>query len=201
MKQVYRRMRKIQVHSSRINKDAQGSFHLAQMLCHECCIEAGVLEEEECSRKTTASMEVIRERVLSELSKTFFNKAKLFSTCPRLRKEGRAPYFYLLRWLASGTEWTLNIKDAIRKNPVHRGSIGQIIDKGFLLDHIRNHPELQDVIHFDASTSELSIEDPKFFYYVKNLLWSKFCEQVGYRSVEFESRYDYALSFVQKGLF
>ncbi|MHB1513729.1 hypothetical protein [Acidiferrobacter sp.] len=152
-------------------------------------------------------MEVIRERVLSDLSKSFFNKAKLFATGPRLRKEGRAPYFYLLRWLAAGKEWTLNVADAIKKNSEHRGSVGQIVDKGYLADHISKNPDLQDVIHFDPRTRELSIEDPKFFYYVKNLLWSKFCEQVGYRSVEFDSRYDYALSFagsdreVAEGLF
>ena len=180
---------------SEIVKDSLGSFHLAQMLCHESCIEAGILEEAEYEQQTCSSMEVVRERVLSDLSQSFFNKAKLFATGPRLRKEGRAPYFYLLRWLASGKEWALNVADAIKKNPQHRGSVGQIVDKGFLADHIAKNPELQDVIHFDVSTSELSIEDPKFFYYAKNLLWSKFCQQVGYRSVEFDSRYDYALSF------
>jgi len=174
---------------SEIVKESHGSFHLAQMLCHECCIEAGILEESEHKQATASSMEVIRERVLSDLSKTFFTKAKLFATGPRLRKEGRAPYFYLLRWLATGKEWTLNISDTIKQNPEHRGSVG------YLADHIAKNPELQDVIHFDTSTSELSIEDPKFFYYIRNLLWSKFCEQVGYRSVEFDSQYDYALSF------
>jgi hypothetical protein len=177
------------------------------MLCHECCIEAGVLEESEDNQKTASSMEVIRERVLSDLSKAFFEKAKLFATGPRLRKEGRAPYFYLLRWLASGKEWTLNVADAIKQNPEHRGSVGQIVEKGYLTDHMAKNTELQDVIHFDTNTKELSIEDPKFFYYVRNLLWSKFCEKVGYRSVEFDSRYDYALSFagadrdVAEGLF
>lgn len=180
---------------SDIVSESEGSFHLAQMLCHECCVEAGVLEERKDPFDTRSSMEVIRERVFVDLSKTFFNKAKLFATGPRLRKEGRAPYFYLMRWLASGKEWSLNIADAIRQYPEHRGSVGQIVDKGFLADHLSKNPELQDVIHFDPATSELSVEDPKFFYYLKNILWSKFCEQVGYRSVEFDSRYDYALSF------
>ena len=178
-----------------IVKESQGSFHLAQMLCHECCIEAGVLDEYHEKRTTASSMEVIRERVLNDLSKSFFEKAKLFATGPRLRKEGRAPYFFLLHWLATEKEWSLNVADAIKKNPDHRGSVGQIVDNGFLADHIEKHSELQDVIHFDSQTKELSIEDPKFVYYLRNLLWSKFCEKVGYRSVEFNSRYDYALSF------
>ena len=187
--------------------ESHGSFHLAQMLCHECCIEAGILEEILEKKITASSMEVIRERVLNDLSKTFFERAKLFATGPRLRKEGRAPYFFLLHWLATEKEWSLNVADAIKKKPEHRGSVGQIVDKGYLADHIEKNTELQDVIHFDSQTKELTIEDPKFYYYLKNLLWSKFCLKIGYRSVEFDSRYDYALSFagadrdVAEGLF
>lgn len=178
-----------------IATESQGSFHLAQMLCHEACVEAGILDERVERQATATSMEVIRERVLSDLAQTFFPKAKLFATGPRLRREGRAPYFFLLHWLAVGREWTLNVADAIRSNPEHRGSVGQIVDKGFLADHINRNSELQDVIHFDEQTKELSIEDPKFVYYLRNILWSRFCEKLGYRSVEFQSRYDYALSF------
>ncbi|WP_198342180.1 ATP-binding protein [Nitrosococcus watsonii] len=175
--------------------ESQGSFHLAQMLCHECCIEAEILGEMERKKGTISSMEVVRERVLGDLSKTFFEKAKPFATGPRLRKEGRAPYFFLLYWLATAKDWSLNISDAIRKNPAHRSSVSQIVDKGFLADHIAKNSELQDVIHFDSQTRELSIEDPKFVYFIRNLLWSKFCEKIGYRSVDFDSTYDYALSF------
>lgn len=178
-----------------IAREAQGSFHLAQMLCHETCIDAGILEEKASRQSTESSIEVIKETVLADLAQTFFPKAKLFASGPRLRREGRAPYFFLLHWLASEPEWSLNVADAIRKNPEHRGSVGQIIDKGYLADHISKNVDLQDVIHFDSQTRELSIEDPKFFYYLKNILWSKFVEKVGYRSIEFESKYDYALSF------
>jgi hypothetical protein len=178
-----------------IVKESQGSFHLAQMLCHETCVDAGILEESEERQTLTSSIEVIRERVLSDLAKTFFEKAKLFATGPRLRREGRAPYFFLLHWLASGKEWSLNVRDTVRQKPEHRGSVGQIVDKGFLEDHISKNASLQDVIHYDPDTTELSVEDPKFVFYLRNLLWSKFCEKIGYKSVEFDSRYDYALSF------
>jgi hypothetical protein len=178
-----------------IAEEAQGSFHIAQMLCHESCLEAGILAEKEGRQTTRSSLEVVREKVLVDLAQTFLEKAKLFATGPRLRREGRAPYFFLLRWLAIAKESTINIDDVLRNNPEHRGSVGQIVDKGFLSDHISNNPELQEVIHFDSQTKELSIEDPKLFYYLRNLLWSKFAERVGYRTLEFKSQYDYALSF------
>jgi hypothetical protein len=181
--------------TSHIASEAQGSFHLAQMLCHEACMEAEILEEKQEHQTTHASMEVIRERVLAELANTFFTKAKLFATGPRLRREGRAPYLFLLYWLAHGKEWSINVGDYIRMYPEHRASVSQIVDKGFLSDHIDRNPELQDVIHFDNITKELGIEDPKFVYYLRNLLWNKFCEKVGYSSLYFKSKYDYALSF------
>ncbi len=176
-------------------RESQGSFHLAQMLCHETCVDAGILEESTERQVLTSSIEVIRERVLSDLAKTFFEKAKLFATGPRLRREGRAPYFFLLHWLALGKEWSLNVNDTLRQKPEHRGSVGQIVDKGFLSDHISKNTSLQDVIHYDKDTTELSVEDPKFVFYLRNLLWTKFCGKIGYKSVEFDSRYDYALSF------
>lgn len=192
---------------AQIVEDSQGSFHLAQMLCHECCIDAAILDEREILEETKSSIEVIKDRVIKDLDKTFFEKAKLLATGPRLRKEGRAPYFHLLNWLSKSNEWSININDAIKQNPDHRGSVGQIVDKGYLADHINKHSSLHDVIHYDNSTTELSIEDPKFFYYIRNLLWSKFSVRIGFSTVEFISKYDYALSFagidrdVAEGLF
>ena len=55
--------------------------------------------------------------------------------------------------------------------------------------------QLADVIHYDPVTQILSIEDPKFIYYLKNLIWNKFSKQVGYLAVTFKGRYDFALSF------
>lgn len=178
-----------------IAQDAEGSFHLAQMLCHEACIEAGILEKSETFKHTTLSMETIRQRVLKELDKTFFERAKLFATGPRLRRAGRTPYLRLLKWLSETKDWTLNVYDCMRENPEHKNSIGQIVDKNYLNNFLLEKIELQDVLHFEQTTGVLAIEDPKFFYYIKNILWSKFAEKVGYKAFEYDKTYDFALSF------
>jgi hypothetical protein len=180
---------------SDIIRESRGSFHIAQMLCHETCIEKGIFEEAEVETVIETSIEVIKSKVLDDLSTTFFVRAKNFATGPKLRRDGRAPYFHLLYWLATEHEWALQTEDVLTTHRDHRGSVGQIVDKGYLLDHISKHPEIQDVIHFDATTHVLSVEDPKFLYYIRNLLWSKFCQQVGYPMFEFPSKYDIALSF------
>jgi hypothetical protein len=41
----------------------------------------------------------------------------------------------------------------------------------------------------------LTTEDPKFLYFIRHLIWSKFARQVGYFSIDFDSKYDFALSF------
>jgi hypothetical protein len=41
----------------------------------------------------------------------------------------------------------------------------------------------------------LGVEDPKFLYFLRNLIWSKFARQVGFLTADFKGRYDFALSF------
>lgn len=67
--------------------------------------------------------------------------------------------------------------------------------KGFLEAVLRDAPEIQDVIHYDENSRIITVEDPKFMFYIRNILWTKFAKQVGYASITFKSKYDFALSF------
>jgi len=180
----------------RIIEDAQGSFHIAQMLCRETCMKGEILERCDPPSELTISFEVIKEIVLDDLRRLFFSKARLFATGPKLRREGRAPYLHMLYWLAISNEWTLQLDQAMIKYPENKSSISQVVDKGFLESFLNSkHSELSDVLHYDSSTRILSVEDPKFVYFIRNIIWSKFSEQVGYLSINFAAKYDFALSF------
>ena len=165
------------------------------MLCRELCLTAGVLERQDPFRELTISLEVVRERVLDELGRAFLEPARKLATGPRLRREGRAPYLHMLRWLAQSDDWSIQLDQALAQHPEHRGSVGQVIEKGYLGEYLQANPELQDVIHYDPSSRMLGIEDPKFLYFLRNLIWNKFARQVGFISTEFKGRYDFALSF------
>jgi hypothetical protein len=180
---------------SQIISDSHGSFHIAQMLCREVCMSATILEKQDENTKVAVSLEVVRERVLEELARVFFDLARHFATGPRLRREGRAPYLHILNWLAQHEEWSIQLDQALSSHPEQRGSVGQVIDKGYLDVFMRNSANLDEVIHYDPVTRILSIEDPKFIYYLRNLIWNKFSKQVGYLSTNFKGRYDFALSF------
>lgn len=145
--------------------------------------------------KVATSLPSIREAVLADLSPRFFPLARDFATGNKLRREGRAPYLNLLRWLSLTQEGALDTKEAIAANPALKGSVSQVIDKGHLNTLIASSPQIAELIHFEASTDLLTTEDPKFLYFIRHLIWSKFARQVGYYSIDFESRYDFALSF------
>lgn len=176
-------------------QNSQGSFHIAQMLCHEACLMAGVLNARDDSFEVTVSFETLKDRILEELRSSFFDLAKAFATGQQLKKSSRAPYLHILYWLATEDEWSINIQHLLAKNPKHKPSVGQVIDRGHLKDHLNKTPVLSEVIHFDPATNIISIEDPKFAYYIRNILWSKFAKNIGFHSVEFSSKYDFALSF------
>jgi hypothetical protein len=83
-------------------------------------------------------------------------------------------------------------------HPDMKGSISQVIEKGWL-QALLSDPEKTDILspyfHFEQSTGVLSVEDPKFIFYLKNIIWRVFTRQVGYKGDYFGSRYDFALSF------
>jgi hypothetical protein len=178
-----------------IATEASGSFAIAQVLCHEACIQGKVLATLEAGIKVSASLPAIREAVLLELSPRFFPVARDFATGNKLRREGRAPYLHLLRWLSDTAEGALDTKEAIASNPVLKGSVSQVIEKGHLRTLIGSSTAIADLVHFDTRSELLTAEDPKFLYFCRNLIWSKFAQQVGYFSLAFKGKYDFALSF------
>ena len=177
---------------------AQGSFQLVQLLCHKLCVLDHVIETQKETRIIETSVNVALEDVITDLGRQFKDTAVTFARGSKLRKEGRAPYLHILRWLSESEEWSLDLSEAMIAHPEMKGSIGQVIDKGWLLA-LLNDPEksalLSPYFHFEPSTSVLSVEDPKLIFYLKNIIWRVFTRQVGYKADYFQGRFDFALSF------
>lgn len=174
---------------------AQGSFYIAQMLAREICQRAGVLESQENQRAVDVSFQSVRADVWDRLATSFRARCEKFCRGTKIRKEGRAPYLHILRWLAEGTEWTLSLRDAKRQHPGMRVSVGQVVDKGYLRSLIESDEDLSKVIHYDAKSEQITVEDPQFIFFIRNIPWKQFALELGFLGVEFASRYDFALSF------
>lgn len=143
-------------------------------------------------------IDVIVEEVMDDLARQFKEAIMVFARGSKLRREGRAPYLHILRWLADSDEWSLDLSQALNLHPDQKASIGQVLDKGYLralLDDMEKRSILEPHFHFEPSTTILSVEDPKLIFYLKNIVWRAFTRQVGFRTDVFEYRYDFALSF------
>ena len=178
-----------------IVRSAAGSFFLAQLLAHETCLLADVTEAQEAPLAIETSLEAVHARVMDQLDRSFASKVKEFCLGVRRRTDGRAPYLFLLKWLSESNEWTLDVRDAIRQHSEHRGSVGQIVEKGFVQQMFERDPTLGEVLHYDARSFQLTVEDPKFVFYLRNLGWHQFGQDLGFANLEISTRYDFALSF------
>ncbi|SMG61829.1 TIR domain-containing protein [Cedecea sp. NFIX57] len=180
-----------------ISEEAEGSFAMAQILCGEACLQAGLINTHEGDEPLTINISLpsIREKVLEELSPRFFPLAREFATGKKLRREGRAPYLHLLLWLSKTLEGVLDTREAVANNAEMKASVLQVIEKGHLSALIDSSESIKNLIHYENKTSLLTIEDPKFLYFIRHLIWNKFSRQVGYSGITFRGEYDFALSF------
>ena len=55
--------------------------------------------------------------------------------------------------------------------------------------------EISAVIHFDKVAEQITVEDPQFIFFIRNIPWKSFASELGFMGVEFKNRYDFALSF------
>lgn len=174
---------------------AQGSFYIAQMLAYDTCIRADILATLEEGMETAESFEAVKAVVMTRLARTFHDTAIAFVRGTKLRREGRAPYLHLLHWLSQSKNWSINTDRETDRHPEQRGSVSQVVSKGFLSDLISSSEEIQKVLHFDPRNSTLIAQDPQFVFYIRNISWQGLAEEVGFLSLDFPSRYDFALSF------
>ncbi len=185
-------------HRETVAERAQGSFQIAQLLCHKLCVLSKVLETQPEPKKVDLPIDVVVEDVMIDLARQFKEATLTFARGSKLRREGRAPYLHILRWLADSDEWSLDLSEALNKYPEHKASIGQVLDKGYL-SALLGDPDKRAVLsphfHFEPSTAILSVEDPKLIFYLKNIIWRVFTRQVGFTADYFVGKYDFALSF------
>ena len=117
-------------HKSAIAAQSQGSFQIAQLLAHRLCSMSRVGETQVAPKHIALTLDVVIKEVMVDLGRLYKETALAFARGSKLRREGRAPYLHILRWLAKSDEWSLDPREAIKANPEHRGSIGQVLDKG-----------------------------------------------------------------------
>lgn len=149
------------LHKEEFVRCAIGSFQILQMLCHYLCLNSAVEETCASTKIIDTNVEVVVDSAMERLRRIFATPTTEFGIGTKLRTEGRAPYLHILRWLAEGDEWSLDLRQALRVHRNHRGSVGQVVEKRFLETLLRDKAEiLGEFFHYQPETSIVSVEDP-----------------------------------------
>lgn len=178
-----------------IIEKSRGSFHIAQLMCQKACIQGNVLCTCEEKQMLHFSYPAIMSEMTDEFSRSFFSIAREFATGNKLRREGRAPYLHILKWLSESDTWSLNLTNAIQQHPKQKAGVIQVVEKGYLEDFLKKHKQVSEYIHFDPASRMLSVEDPKFLFFLKAINWNNFAKDIGFLQLVEEPKYDFALSF------
>ena len=181
--------------ASALIENAHGSFHILQLMCQKACIQEKVISSSDEKKKLHFSYPKVSAELSEEFARGFFDIARTFATGNRLRREGRAPYLHVLKWLSESSNWSLDLQSEIQKHPGQKAGVIQIVEKGYLDDFLEKRPQCSEYIHFDKTSRILSVEDPKFMFYLKTLNWNNFARDIGYLQLIEEPKYDFALSF------
>lgn len=184
-------------YKSELIRHSFGSFHLAQLLCQKACVLSNILESQdgELPRLVSVSYNTVEGRIIDDFSRLYFDIAKTFATGKKLKRSGRAPYLHILKWMSESETWSLSLRHEISKHPNQKASVSQVLDKGFLKKFLDSKPDIQNYIYYNSLTETLTIEDPKFMFYLKSINWNNFALSVGYLQFVTQPKYDFALSF------
>lgn len=174
--------------------NARGSFYIAQLLCWDACLEDELLERPEKHTQVRTAYASVQRRVVGRQKERFGDAVKSFARGTKFRPGGRAPYLHILRWLAESASWSIHIPDEMRKHPNEKASVGVVHDRGYLAS-LCGQPDIAKLLHFDPDTDVLSVEDPMLVYYLRSISWAEFVKEVGFTKVDYEERYDVALTF------
>ncbi len=180
---------------NQIVEHSMGSFHIAQLMCQKACIQQEVICTLDKHRTIHFSYPTIQGEMAEEFSRSFFEIAREFATGNRLRREGRAPYLHILKWLSESDTWSINLTNEMQKHPRQKAGVIQVVEKGFLEDFLTRHEKVSDLIHYDSVSRILSVEDPKLMFFLKTINWNNFARGIGFIQLVEEPKYDYALSF------
>src|SRR5450759_3559022 len=102
------------------------------MLAYDTCIRSNVLTTCSDATATSESYEFVKTKVMESLARSFNDTTIAFARGTKLRREGRAPYLHLLYWLSQSKNWSINADREADRHPEQRGSVSQVVTKGFL---------------------------------------------------------------------
>ena len=173
---------------------SHGSFYVAQLLCHEICVQQQVTERQDNLTQVNTSYASARRQVVERQRTRFEEPLISFARGNKFRPTGRAPYYHILKWLTESSDWTINLDEQARQHKMQEVSVRQVIDQDYI-SNLFSTPAISEILHYNSVNHTLSVEDPQLMYYLRNIDWQRFTDEVGFTNLQPQKPYDIALSF------
>jgi len=164
---------------------AAGSFFLAQYLCKEAAVKAGVLEVQRELVEIDLGPPDVIAAIQGELSARF--RAPLidfaaFDATPPPRGAGIS-----LLWLLSRSgDGFVSVREARLQFPMLNAAFDWLLASN-LTRCFHDHPHLKGLLYYNRATQTLTMEDPQLKFYLQRLSWEEFAAASGHGPVRFHS--------------
>src|SRR5262249_44018044 len=139
--------------------------------------------------------ESVKAAVMKVLARSFHDTAVAFARGTKLRPEGRAPYCIYSTGLVRAV--TGRSTSSARLIVIHSSAEAsrRLQRRVSLVTSLQTLTTSKTSPALRRHQQRACIQDPQFIFYIRNLSWPQFAEEVGFISLEFPGRYDFALSF------
>ena len=124
------------------------------------CTQADVTEAPEEQVTLSIPYSTVKGKVMERQGRRFGQPIMDFVRGPRFRPGGRANYLHILGWLKDAESWAISLPEEMARHQAEKASVGQVVEKGYLLKATQAE-EIAKIMHFDATTKVLSVEDPQ----------------------------------------
>ena len=173
--------------------ESRGDYWLTQQLCQSACALNEVIETCAERRTIAINLPVLRQRVVERLKAAYHPAVKEFCRGQRFRPSND-PYYKLLRAVSEQDSSIVDLNDlANAKADVH-GSINNIKERRLSV-LIQSKPMCAKHFYYNSETKNFAIEDPALFYFLKHLDWNTLRSDCGFREIQKDYEFDFAISF------
>jgi len=144
-------------------------------------------------KKITFDLPLLRARVISKLENSYAEPVIDLCRGRRFRPTND-PYLKLLKVVSEQDSSIVDLTELANANPNVRGSINNIKEKRLTI-LLESKPAFQQYFYYNQETKQFALEDPALFYYLKHLDWDKLRRDCGFRAVDRDYQFDFAISF------
>jgi hypothetical protein len=151
------------------NKDdlvraASGSLHVAQILCYEVCIQAGIFAKQPCRTPILSDVDAAVARALQDMSTKFRDLIVAFESAGGDDDDiGRR----LLQELARSPDGSLALRQLSATRPDLADGIWRFIHGHFMVHVQAAFPAYERHILYDDEATRLTFDDPQLAFYLK----------------------------------